>query len=348
LPKPGKISAKTRFLLFWAVSGVLELPLLALMAGYPMLFVPVWLGVTAHVLSAALLFFAPPKGKGYLQPTRHWGEPLGIVCFMLPGLGCFLAGYSVLSEWESVADKHAYIFDDDAPDEANPLAGMGSQAAIQKGVADAMDVLPAVDALLSRDRGLKRGAIEALSRIQTPEAVSWIRKARGDEDPEVRFYATAALTRLKHDFESAIQAAEKEVLQNPGDLGRQVSLQRVRYEYAMVGILENEARGALLDECRSRLDVLSSRLTDALHLLFLVEKTAHPLRALELLDRLETALPKKSALWTQSRAELLFELGRLSELRAHVKKHRAGIDAVDDPDPRVREWHAALLWWSDA
>lgn len=345
MSKPRPTSAEPAFALVWAAAGLLEAPTIALMLGLP-LPIPAPLGVAAHFAAAALVFFAAPKEKGWLKKSRHWGAPLGTIALLLPGIGWALAGWLLLGHGDAPYDKEAYRFDDESAEEVNPLAALGTAAAVERELADALDVIPAVDALLSRTPALKRGAIETLARIRTFEAIAWIFKARADDDPEVRFYATSALTRLKRDFETAIQAAEREAYKRPGEFPAQLALQRVRYEYAASGILDANARAGILEGCRAKLAPSAERRPEAARLLYLVERTLAPERALGLLDRLEAADPERVHRWTKERAELLFSLGRLKELRAlmklrapHFEQEPIGVDGHD--------WRSVVLWWSE-
>ncbi|MFH2202688.1 MAG: HEAT repeat domain-containing protein [Elusimicrobiota bacterium] len=346
MSKQERSSVNLRFILLWLLAGLLEAPLLALMLGWPST-IPAWAGVLMHILAAGLVFLAPPREKGYFRHTRHWGESLGIVTLFLPGIGWCLSGWVVLTNSKAPYDKEAYIFEDEAEEEVNPLAGLGSQEALQGELADALDVIPAVDALLSNVPGLKRGAIETLARIQSPEAISWLHKARGDDDPEVRFYATTALTRLNHDFDTAIRAAEREVYKNPGELPPQIALQRVRYEYACSGMLEEEAREGLLLECRARLTTMFERVPEAARLLYLVERRLDSERAFSMLDYLEKEMPEQFRRWTKERAELLFSLGRYGDARAVLRGRLERVAVTDAETVEDREWNSTLLWWAN-
>lgn len=339
-------SADLRFLVFWLGAGVLEAPVLALAAGMP-LDVPAAAGVAAHALASVVMFFAPAKERGWLERTRHWGESLAALTLLLPGLGWVFSGAMVFAHGRAPWDKDAYLFEDVTHDDSNPLAGLGSETAIKRELADALDVLPAVDALLSRGQALKRGAIETLARIRTFEAIGWILRARGDRDPDVRFFATTALTRLKRDYETAIHAAEGEVFRRPGEPRAQLALHRIRYEYAASGMLEAAAKAAVLQECRARLTQASSHSPEAARLLYLVERQLDPPSALKLLDRIEAAEPERAARWTQDRADLLFSLGRHAEVRALLRGRKPELSRSLDESVGAHDWRSALLWWAD-
>jgi len=346
LSKRVRRSLDLRFLILWIVAGIFEFPALAMMSGWP-LPLPWHVGFVMHCVSAALVFLAPPPERGYFRPTRHWGESLGLISLLVPGAGWAAAGWLVLDNAKAPYDKDAYIFHDEMDDDANPTAAMGEQQTIAVAMADAHDVIPAVDALLSGSSALKRGAIETLARIQTAEAIGWIQKARSESDPEVRFYATTALTRLKHEFETAIHAAEREVFAAPSEIPPQISLQRVRYEYAVSGMLEGDASTTLLEECRKRLTPLAQRYEDAARMLSLVEKKLAPERAFAVLDRLEDFAPERRSRWVRERAELLFSLGRAHEVKTLLSAHRAELQSAGESYPEDREWRTAFLWWAD-
>lgn len=332
--------------LLWALAGALEAPALLLAAGWP-LDMPAWLGVCAHAAAAGVAFFAPPKERGWLKPTRHWGEPLALLVLLLPGLGWAIGAWLLLTQGHAQHDKDAYRFDEETAEDVNPLAGAGSPQAVRRELADALDVLPAVDALLSRSADLKRGAIETLGRIRSAEAIGWIIKARSSGDPETRFYATTALTRLKRDFETAAAAAQKESWQKPADLDAQLALQRVRYEHATSGIMEADAAAAALAEARERLEPLSARSPEALRLLYLVTRRLEPHAALGVLDKLEAGDPGRSSRWTRERAEILFELGRHAEVRSLLRARRDALLGEGAASGTAeRPWLSAVLWWN--
>ncbi|MBI5202116.1 MAG: HEAT repeat domain-containing protein, partial [Elusimicrobia bacterium] len=317
------------------------------LGGAPLKRLP-WEWVAAgHVVCALLVFFAPPKERGWFKRTRHWSEAMALLTFLMPGVGWVLCGASVFGHGRAPFDKDAYRFEEDGAEDANPLAGLGTEEAIKRELADALDVLPAVDALLSRAPALKRGAIETLARIRTSEAVAWILRARADRDPDVRFFATTALTRLKRDFETAIHAAEAEVFRRPADVEAQLSLHRVRYEYAASGMLETAARIAVLTECREKLEPMVERLPEASRLLYLVERQLEPGRALRQLDRLEAAEPDRLVKWTQDRADLLFSLGRHREVEVLLKLRKKTLGDELEFAMGASDWRSALLWWTE-
>lgn len=341
--KPAATYANARSALLWLAAGALEVPVAALAAGMDAGFPPA-VTVGAHVVSAALMFFTPPRGKGWFLPTRHWAEPMALACLFLPVLGWAVCGLLLWRSGETTIHKEAYRFEESTPEESNPLAALGTPQAIRKDLADALEVLPAADALLSNDPALKRGAIETLARIRTSESIGWILRARTDPDPEVRFYATSALTRLKSEFETGVRAAEREAVLHPGDQTLRLAIHRVRFEYAASGILDGPARDSILGDCRRQLAATADRDPDAARLAFLIERELSPEGAYAALDRLESLDPSRSGRWLRERVELDFMLGRHASVAKALKGRKAEALADSTGD---RDWQAAVMWWTD-
>ena len=313
-----------------------------LILGFSSVTLPPWLLIALHASSALAAFFAPPRGKGWLHDSRHWGQACGLIALLVPGVGWFAAAWVVLRHPTAHVHRDSYKFDEEA-DDFNPHGPLGTPEAVRQQLAEATDIVPAADVLLRGDIQMKRGAIDLLSRIRTPESISWILKARMDPDPEVRFFATSALTRLKGEFESGVHAAEEHALRHPGREEARLALQRVRYEYAVSGILDEQLRLSFLHSCRERL--VSERDVHSARLLFLVESQLDSDRALAQLDKLETLDPDNRRRWLRERASLLFAAGRFSQVRQLVKSHPGELSGSGTG--RDRDWLTASLTWEN-
>ncbi|MDE2292324.1 MAG: HEAT repeat domain-containing protein, partial [Elusimicrobia bacterium] len=311
MPRREKSSSELRGAALWLAAGVFELPVFAVLAGHGTMLG--WrAAAAAHLAAAAVVFFVPPREKGWFLPTRHWGTPMALGTLIVPGFGWLAAGWLMVRNSDASDAKQAYRFDDEQED-LNPLATLGTPQSIRRDLADALEVLPAADALMSVDPALKRGAIETLSRIRTPESIAWILRARSDSDPETRFYATSALTRLKGEYETAIRAAEREVSLRPAEASLRLAVQHVRYEYAVSGVLDPVARGGLLEECRRAVEPSAARIPEWARLAYLVERALDPEAAFPALERLERLDAGRAGRWLRERVELCFSVGRLRE-----------------------------------
>lgn len=346
MPRPEKTSSRGRFLAVWAAAGLLELPVVSALFGGASAPVPAL--VLLHFAASGVMFFAPPKGPGWFSPLRRWAEPLALWTLVFPGVGWVFA--LVLMFAHDPREKRKDFFRAEELDEEGKPFSAGfrlSEEGVQKRLLDAVDVMPAADILLGPDPTLKRGAIETLAKIKTPEAIGWLLKARTDRDPEVRFHATASLTTLKRDFDARIRVAEREVFEHPGEAHRQVLLHRVTYECAVSGLVDPDRRTELLDRCAARLKGLAERGDSALELLFRIEREILPDRALKTLDRLEERMPTRKAAWLKERASLLFRLGRYDEVRdLMIRLKDAGSGGLSKTKtPEESEWQSAALWW---
>lgn len=349
MSKPKPTPFRTTFVLLWLLSIALEAPVLAQLAERGLAIPPLWV-VVMHLASAAAMFLAPPREKGWFRPTRHWAQPLGLMALLVPGAGCLAGGCLFILHPVAHHDKEAYRFEDELEDDASWLASLGTASAIRQELSEALDVVPAVDALMGHDPAFKRGAIELLAKIRSPESIGWIIKARTDRDAETRFYATSALAMIQRDFDAAIHSAERDMFHRPGQLGPQLALHRVRYDYARSGLLEKEAAENLLRQSAEWLATPAGRDKDALHLLFLVERHLDPGRALETLDRMERDDPQHRSRWLREKVSLLFELGRYAETRRLMLDRKDEFLKEGDAahDPELAQWRSAALWWTHA
>ncbi|MFH1724253.1 MAG: HEAT repeat domain-containing protein [Elusimicrobiota bacterium] len=349
--KREKTSGNPRFLACWALAGALEAPVCSLLLrGEPLVGYPVL--ALGHVAAAVLVFFAVPKGAGWLSPKRGWAEPMALWTLLMPGFGWLFAGVLRFS-YDSSAQRKDFSPEEDLPaseDEEflRALGLEGGRPGEEQRLREASEIMPATDILLGTDPTLKRSAIETLARIRTPEAIGWLLQARTDPAPEVRFHATSSLTYLKRDYEQRIRAAEREVFDKPADIRPQLALRHITYEYALSGLVDHERRRELLKGCREPLLELAEREVEALHLLARIEAELDPERALVLLDRLVERSPEGKDRWLRAQAALLFRLGRYDEVKKRIDELRAepggapAVAALEDA-----EWKSVLLWWGE-
>ena len=113
-----------------------------------------------------------------------------------------------------------------------------------------LSVQPVMDILAGSDDNLKRGAIDTLRRIGTPEAIVILKKCLTDTSPEVRYSAHTALTRLDETYIKAIKAATA-----PLDTGRSTPAHDLDYarqclRYGQSGLLDEDTRHHYLQMAR--------------------------------------------------------------------------------------------------
>jgi len=186
------------------------------------------------------------------------------------------------------------------------------------------EVAPMTDILRS-DAGEdeKRNAIEALSRLETPDAVDVLRSVLTSESTEVRFYAASALSRLEERLALRLKALDQDLAMGRQDRGVvELEMARTYHDYAYY---------RLVDETR-RLDCLESSLQHARRAIEIgldPEAWLMAGRALLALRRCEEAEElfteyldrvrddAKGLLW---RAEARFRLGRYTSLREDCRR----------------------------
>lgn len=331
-----------KFFALWCCAALAQWPLARALLGLdPGAGTWPWL---AHAAAALILFFAPPKGRGWFSASRPWGQALAFLAWSLPGVGVLAAGGLWLIRGRQ--ERPSKYFEEEPEEEVEQvvLPATGDTEGI-------WDVLPAVDAMLGSDPTLKRGAIEALVKIRTPEAIGWLLRARKDPQPDVRFYATSALTSMKRDFEQAMKAAEREALEKPMEAGPLLSLVRSGLDYAMSGLLEEATRRELLEKCRDWIAHLAEREDAALTLLYQVERELMSPRALANLDALIGRRPGERSSLLKEKASLMFKLGRYGQTRLLMKE----VASLPKPAPAEsslvqeaedRDWQAAIAWWA--
>lgn len=116
---------------------------------------------------------------------------------------------------------------------------------------DELSIQPVVDILEGEDAALKRGAIQLLRRLGTPDAVRTLKKSLGDSNAEVRFYAHTALTRLEEGYAERLGQAQ-ETLRDDDHEGL-MALAKIQQEYAASGLPDDSIRTQMLLEARSNM-----------------------------------------------------------------------------------------------
>lgn len=91
---------------------------------------------------------------------------------------------------------------------------------------------------------MKRTAIEALSQMETPEAVAVLRDALRMDSVEVRFFAASVLSRLEDTLTRKLRQLDKE--KNSRDITVLLNTAQTYYDYAFYEIVEGYRKEACL------------------------------------------------------------------------------------------------------
>lgn len=344
MSRPKETSFNPGFFFLWVLAGFLELPLLIFSLGGELV-VSGPIAAVLHLCAAAAMAVAG-HGGGKLEFKTHWSEPLALWTLLLPGWGWLGAGALLAANPAACASGARYEFDESSQEndepENLPVALPGADEGSEQKFLEAVDLVPAADVLLGQDQTLKRGAIEALVKIRTPEAIGWLLKARSDPNAEVRFYATSALTNLKREYETNLRAAELEIFERPSEILPQLAYCRISRDFALSGLLDTNAGDELLTKAVKWLSGGAANDEQCLRLLFEIEKSRDPARALPLLERLKNRIPGERLSWLKEEVILLFALGRYKETSEKVL--RLEKESEFRPQESV-EWESSLLWW---
>ncbi len=109
-------------------------------------------------------------------------------------------------------------------------------------LARALEIEPYIDILRGRDTELKKGALNKLSEIVTPNSVKIMRMALRDENPEVRLMASQALSKIEEKINSDVASASERVSQSPRSIEARNNLGALYYRYALLDIHDETTR----------------------------------------------------------------------------------------------------------
>lgn len=115
-------------------------------------------------------------------------------------------------------------------------------------VARELDFLPLVEILAGDDIPLKRGAIEQLIRLGTPEAIAVLMSRRSDPSMEMRFYVNTAINRLKKEFDEELNAARRQMQMDANNVTTRLNLAKIYLRYADSGLLDPDMVTSYEDE----------------------------------------------------------------------------------------------------
>jgi hypothetical protein len=344
----GRVMKEVRYWLCVALAGLLDAPMISLVYRGPGS-LPVRLVFLLHAFVPLALLFALPREAGWFNRKRHWLEPFLVFSLVFPGVGWIMAAVLRFFSTAEPAGEERLQEEETESGELFPEQRPGTSTGDLRSLHEAADVLPAVDILMGTDDSLKRGAIQTLAKIRTPGSIEWILKARSDENPDVRFYATNTLTQLKYEFEREMKAVEREIFNQPGELRFQNDLCRAMYEYAVSGLVDPARAKDILWQCRKRLTDIVPYHRESLRLLFKVEKEGDPKAALGRVRDLEENFPWEETDWLKEKTLLFFRLGRYAEVQGAMRdlESRLGPGGGKSGESAVieREWRAAAFWW---
>jgi polysaccharide biosynthesis protein PelE len=338
--KPLNIS---RFFYYWILAGILEFPfLLALMQNPYFLERKFSLTVSAHLLACITIFFSLPKDKGWFHFLRAWPKVFSYFVFFLPVFGwIFVLG--IYLSYCTPKEPDA-IFDEDVTfqDKVFELVSKQDTSSKEDKINRSLDFLPWADILNGDDIDLKRGAIEQLAKLATPEAIEILLHHRSDDSPEVRFYVTSALTRLKKSFDEELEAAKIQMQENVYMIDARILLAKIYINYARSHLLDEATEKSYNKEAVYHLMYAidtDPKLSESYWLLLdLYRQEERWINALDLVKQIEKNGIATTDQIIKFRVELYYHTHRYDLLINEFKKMK------DIPNVE-NEWKKLSFWW---
>lgn len=212
-----------------------------------------YLAILLHLAAASSLFCVPILNwESRAKSVRFYSHLTAWFTLFLPAIG--LAGSSLTFFWvkvflkeKGIVEDHMELTDYSIEEIQSPGSGANPHVFLQ----DELSVEPIMDLLAGNDEGLKRGAVDLLGRIATPEAVVLLRECLTNPSADCRFYSHTTLARLDETHSRRIREAQALVSSGEGDEAEDLKhLGNVYRGYAESGLIEDETRDHFLKLAR--------------------------------------------------------------------------------------------------
>lgn len=328
-----------RFLVLWALAGGAEFPLMWNWmggGGYPAMVA--WGG---HAMAAVLAALSMTCWEAPFRFSQRWAGWLFLWVSLLPGLGLAFGGILVVGGW-NVLDPGAVTEEEDELSSALTIDLSKPSEGSPARIAREMDFVPLVEILAGDDINMKRGAVEQLTRLRTPEAIRVLMDHRSDPSAEMRFFVNSSLTRIKKEFDETLDAARYQMRLDVNNVADRLNLARVYLQYAQSGLLDTDLVNAYENEA-------------IFHLTFVLNSNAPTPEAAE---QLITHLIRTRD-WTMAEASVqkardhhLIDDVTMAEYQAVILYSRGQYGKVADvlrpffgAPSLSADWKTTMLWW---
>lgn len=339
-PKPNKLSF--RFFICSLTALILEWPFAYALISDEFIFLQNSFSstVASHVMAATLMFFAYPKGKAWFHHTRNWAILFFFVVLFLPLFGVF----TCLILFFAYNPSQIPELEDD--DEVFMPQLLPSQFRYRKEnwgktLGRSIDFIPLADILEGDDPDLKRGAIEKLALIASPESIKAILEHSSDPSPEVRFYVTSSITRIKKSLDDELDAAKEEMKEKPDDIDVRLSLAKSYLKHAHSNLFDDTSSSTFRKDAIFHLDYVIEKAPNlaAYELLLDTYKEANEWeKAVEV----TISMAQNNLLTQKEETELMCEYSYQTRRYDLLKKHLKTLVKLKVTD---KKWIAAAQWW---
>ncbi len=202
-----------------------------------------WLAATAAAAPFQAALAARFSGG---KPWSRRGALLLALHLLLPGFGGVLCCAVMATQLFSRRMDLLGGFHEEDRDLAR---GVQEASRRQQGdVTRRLNVEPLVEIIRGRaGTDLKRGAIETLQNLMSPQAVKLLRECLQDHDSEVRFFASSALSRIEERLNAALRGARGKLAEKPDGEGF-LRLGKTYFEFVYLEFYDRAGLSYYLDE----------------------------------------------------------------------------------------------------
>ncbi|MBI2083805.1 MAG: HEAT repeat domain-containing protein [Deltaproteobacteria bacterium] len=284
-----------------------------------------------HLIVSLILFFLIPKN-------------LVLFFFFFPGIGAI--GLAVLYFFTKQRIPPEKIMEPEEDwltlTELPKPKPMISKSRTERMIEE-LDLMSLAEILSSSDLELKRGALEKLALLRTPEAIDLLLRHRSDPSAEVRFYVTSALEKIKRDFDEELEVTRNQMEKKQTGAMVNLSLSKIYLQYIQSGLLDEATARVFEREAFYHLNQAVATGTGDPQayrtLIQLYRKQSAWDRALELLNQLKQTGKTTESEISKEKAQIFYEAGRYAEMVQEFNRLKE--KGAADPS-----WTALVNWWT--
>lgn len=327
--------SKPYFIVAWLLAGIIELPL-AVSFGWPQFnFIGRYPLEAFLIHLAASVMMAMAGVQRAQKRLSYWSPTFFFLTFAFPVLGWLFSLVFILYR---APQANPLLEDEESQPAWAPIVGR-SKSSRSETILKELDFMPLADILKGDDIELKRGAVEKLADLRTPEAISLLRRYRNDPSPEVRFYVTSSLSRIQKDFDERLEATKTRVREENFSPASRISLAQ-NYLQMVASQLADETTNRMYEnEAKHHLEAAAASPDAPAEAYWLLLQVLERHAQWEKANATLTALEGKADAdeITRRRIQLYFNAGMLNEMAIEIKAHP---DAVSHA-----EWSGLVNWW---
>lgn len=209
-------------------------------------------GFALHIAAAWSIWMErpgkPADGNPQIEARRHVFTLAAMIVAFFPGIGLLGLAVAMSIKARSRRKGLVEVLSGEMHSTYKTL-GIERVEDLEDFLVKESSVEPIREILQGSDAGLKRGAISFLGGMHSPLCVELLKESLSDANPEVRFYAHAAMTKIDDAFSQGIKEAEAALEEN--DAPCFTALGTACLRYANSGIVEEVMRAQFLEKARA-------------------------------------------------------------------------------------------------